>query len=68
MESFKDRMGLTDNPEMVFDVSELIEDKGDLSSLCAQITTKEIDETVKKMPGDKALEPDGFDGCFFKSC
>jgi hypothetical protein len=28
---FKDRMGVTDNPKMVFDLTELIEDKGDLS-------------------------------------
>lgn len=52
---------------MVFDLNELIEHKGDLSTLCALILTKEIDGVLRKMPGDKAPGPDGFNGCFYKS-
>lgn len=51
---FRDRMGVSDKPKMVFDLSEQIEDKGDLSSLCAQISTKEIVDVLKKMLVDKA--------------
>lgn len=47
-------MGVSDKPKMVFDLSEQIEDKGDLSSLCAQISTKEIVDVLKKMLVDKA--------------
>lgn len=65
--AFRERMGVSMKPKMVFDLSELIEDKCDLMSHCLQITTKEIDEVVKRIPGDEAPRPDGFNGCFYKS-
>lgn len=61
-------MGVSDLPSMVFNLPDLFDDNGDLFFLCDQISTKEIDCVVKNMPGDKAPGPDGFNGCFFKSC
>lgn len=65
---YKNRMGVSDLPSMVFNLPDLFDDNGDIFFLCDQISTKEIDCVVKNMPGDKAPGPDGFNGCFFKSC
>jgi hypothetical protein len=40
----------------------------DLSSLDAPILEEEVLQTIKHLLNDKALGPDGFTGCFYKSC
>ena len=39
-----------------------------LSHLEAQFTLEEFERTIKSMPLDKALGPDGFTGRFYLSC
>jgi hypothetical protein len=40
----------------------------DLAALEAPFSEKEVWETIKQMPSDKALGPDGFIGGFYKAC
>jgi hypothetical protein len=40
----------------------------DLHALDAPISEEEVWNTVKLLPSDKALGPDGFTGCFYKVC
>ena len=60
-------MGITMNPEMRFNLEELINVNMDFSSLVQPISREEIDRIVKLIPLDKALGPDGFNGLFLKS-
>ncbi|XP_020168394.1 uncharacterized protein [Aegilops tauschii subsp. strangulata] len=39
-----------------------------LDQLSAPFTNEEIDAVIKEMPNDRAPGPDGFNGCFLKSC
>lgn len=65
--SFRNRMGMTSSPVMLF-VAKLITPVGDLESLTAPFSIVEIDNIVKHMPSDKAPGPDGFNGLFLKKC
>lgn len=64
--SFRNRMGMSSSPTMLFDLSILISPVVGLDSLVAPFQTDEIDSIVKRMPSDKALGPDGFNGLFLK--
>lgn len=59
-------MGMSSSPTMLFDLSILISPVVGLDSLVAPFQTDEIDSIVKRMPSDKALGPDGFNGLFLK--
>ncbi|KAG2656100.1 hypothetical protein PVAP13_1KG055054 [Panicum virgatum] len=67
-EAFKERMGQSDNPEMLFDLSALITGFQNLDSLMEPFTKEEIDDIVKSIPADRAPGPDGFNGFFLKKC
>jgi retron-type reverse transcriptase len=64
---FKDRMGVSSNTEMLFDLHDLISPT-DLSSLSQPFSREEIDKVVASIPVDKAPGPDGFNGLFIKKC
>lgn len=64
--SFKSRMGQTSNPNMLFDLSSMIEPVEGLEFLSSPFLPEEINATVQKMPPDKAPGPDGFNGLFLK--
>lgn len=66
--SFRGRMGVTTNPTMVFDLFEIVTPHEDLSSLVVPFSKPEIDRIVRRMPRDKALGPNGFNGHFIKKC
>ena len=53
---------------MRFDLSRIIRRIEGLDQFSAPFTNDEIDAVVMEMPGDRALGPDGFNGCFLKSC
>jgi hypothetical protein len=67
-EAYKERMGKTDNPTMLFDIPSLVASFPDLQGLTETFTTEEIDYVVKRMPSDKAPGSDGFNGMFLKKC
>lgn len=66
-EEYKDRIGQTENPTMLFNQQELLQ-RHDLSHLSQPFTKEDIDDVVKHMPIDKAPGPDGFNGLFIKKC
>jgi hypothetical protein len=66
--SFRNRMGTTSSPTMLFDLSSLVTSVNELDSLAAPILQEEVDLVVKRMPADKAPGPDGFNGRFLKKC
>ena len=53
---------------MKFDLSRIIKKVEGLEELTTPFTHKEIDKVVREMPSDRAPGPDGFNGCFLKSC
>ena len=61
-------MGITTNPTMVFNLTQLIVPNEDLSSLVTPFSQSEIDSITKRLPPDKAPGPDGFNGHFIKTC
>jgi len=66
--AYKNRMGISLNPDMRFDLEQLIQVNMDFYSLIQPFSTEEIDRIVKDMPSDKAPGPDGFNGLFLKKC
>lgn len=67
---FRNRMGISSEVAMEFDLSSLIPAPHveDLQCLVAPFLRSEIDNIVKTMPADKAPGPDGFNGVFIKKC
>jgi hypothetical protein len=65
-DDFKERLGRSDNTVMCFDLSQLISNNVDLSSLESPITMAE--KVITALPSDKSLGLDGFDNEFFKKC
>jgi hypothetical protein len=66
--AFRNRMGMTSTPTMLFDLDSLITHNDGLDVLTMPIAHEEIDLVVKRMPSDKAPGPDGFNGLFLKKC
>ena len=66
--SYKQRLGSSDPPNMRFNLHHIIKKVEGLDELTSPFTTDKIDLVVKEMPVDRAPGPDGFNGCFLKSC
>jgi len=66
--AFKNRMGITSQPVMQFDLHSLINVNVDLNHLVQPFTREKIDLLFSKLPVDKAPGPDGFNGLFIKKC
>jgi hypothetical protein len=66
--SFRNRMGATSSPTMLFDLGSMITYTEGLDEIAAPILQDEVDSVVKHMPNDKAPGPDGFNGLFLKKC
>jgi len=66
--AYKQRLGVSINSQMLFDLDRIINIDLDLSSLVVPISISEIDRVVKLIPNDKAPGPDGFNGLFLKKC
>lgn len=67
-ENFRDRMGQTTQPQMHYNLEDLISTQEGFESLSTPFTKEEIECVVKLMPIDEAPGPDGFNGLFFKKC
>jgi hypothetical protein len=59
-QAFKNRMGVTSHPRMLFDLPSLLLVRVNLDNLVEPFLKEEIDRVIKFMPTDKALGPDGF--------
>jgi hypothetical protein len=66
-QTYKERLGSSAQPQMLFDLNSLIHPTRGQEDLSAPFTKAEIDAVVKSMPLDKAPGPDGFNGQFLKS-
>jgi len=67
--TFKNRMGISSEVKMHFDLHSILTPRGgDLELLVQPIQCEEIDRIIKQMPTDKAPGPDGFNGLFLKKC
>jgi hypothetical protein len=64
--AFKERLGTTSTPPMLFDSDSLISPTEGLEELSLPFTKDEIDLVVKEMPPDKAPGPNGFSEYFLK--
>ena len=64
--SFKERLGKSIDPPMLFNLEELIQPKN-LFELEAPFTMDEIDQVIKDIPTERAPRPDGFNGSFLKN-
>lgn len=67
-QTFQQRMRVSLLPVMHFDLQSLVSHNDSLAHLYENFSISEIDEVVKRMPTDRAPGPDGFNGCFIKSC
>jgi len=66
--AFKQRLGMTEHGQMLFDLSQLIQQVQDLSTLEQPFTKEEIDGIVQQLPNNKSPGPDGFSNEFIKGC
>jgi hypothetical protein len=64
--SFRNRMGTTSSPAMLFDLDSMITHINGLDTLAN--SHAEVDSVVKHMPNDKAPGPNGFNSLFLKKC
>nr|ABA98349.1 retrotransposon protein, putative, LINE subclass [Oryza sativa Japonica Group] len=65
---FKNRMGVSNSPQMALDLEALFDWHIHLSSLVNMFSTQKIDSLISIIPADKAPRPDGFNGFFMKKC
>ena len=59
-QEFRNRLGFTANAQMLFDLSQLM-DQQDLWDLVQHFIVEEMDAVAAQLPIDKAPRPDGFD-------
>jgi hypothetical protein len=67
-EAYKDRLGTSDSPEMLFDLGQLLQQSDVLDTLSEPFTHEKIDVVVANLPSDKSPGPDGFNTDFVKKC
>jgi hypothetical protein len=67
-EFYEGLLGTTLNREHTIDLQALGIPAYDLADLDVPFTEKEVWETIKHLPSDKAPGPDGFIGIFYKLC
>jgi hypothetical protein len=66
--SYQARLGISSGHTMMFNLNELFTPLEGLQSISVPFSKEEIDKVIQKIPIDKAPGPDGFNGCFIKSC
>jgi hypothetical protein len=69
--AFKERMGKSENSQMLFNLESLyghLNNEDMMQSLEIPFSDQEIEEVIKNLPNDKSPGPDGFNNEFIKSC
>jgi hypothetical protein len=66
--SFKERLGMTEHSQMIFDLSQLIQPVDDLHQLEIPFTKEEVEGVVSHLLNNKSLGPDGYSNEFIKGC
>lgn len=66
--SFKERLGISEFCQVIFNLDDLIQPSEGLDSLEAPFTEVEIEGVVSKLPNDKSPGPDGYKNEFIKGC
>lgn len=66
--SFKERMGLLEHNQMIFDLSQLIQPVDGLGQLEAVFSKEEIEGLVHSLPNNKSPSLDGYSNEFIKGC
>jgi hypothetical protein len=61
-------LGTFGNREVIIDLDALGVPSHDLAQLDTPFSEGDVWETIKHLPSNKALGPDGFTGRFYKSC
>jgi hypothetical protein len=64
--SFKDRLGVTTNLIMSFNLDHIVQSH-DLSQMDTPFSMEEIEDVMKEIP-DRSPRPDGFNGVFSEKC
>jgi hypothetical protein len=64
---YRSRLGQTVNTAMHFDLQSLVH-QHNLQQIEVLFIKEDIDKVVMRVPSDKALGPDGFNGLFIKKC
>jgi hypothetical protein len=67
-EAFKDGLGTSDTPEMMFNLEQLLHRAENLDWLSDAFSKEEIDAVIASLPSDKSPGPDGFNTDFVKKC
>jgi len=65
---YEDLLGTCTVREHTINLANLGIDTHDMSDLDLPFTENEVWRTIQQLPSDKAPGPDGFTGCFYKSC
>lgn len=65
-QEFKNRLGVSPNIEILFDLEDLISPVEGLEELVLTFSSEEIDSVILSMANDKAPEPDGFNSLLRK--
>jgi hypothetical protein len=69
--AFKERMGKSENTQMLFNLESLyghLSNEDMMQSLEIPFSEQEIEEVIKNLPNDKSPGPDGFNNEFIKCC
>lgn len=66
--SFKERLGVLDFSQMLFNLDDLVQPIDGLGSLEEAFSRVEIGDIVTKLPNNKSPGPDGFNNEFVKGC
>jgi hypothetical protein len=66
--TFKTRMGESQNPTINFNLDEFTFSSLNLDHLVEPFSNTEIDQVINQMPMDKSPGPDGFNARFLKKC
>jgi hypothetical protein len=53
---------------MLFNLNHLFNPIEGLNAISVPFSKEEIDKFIQKIPLDKTPGPDGFNGCFLKTC